>query len=275
MHQSHPQFSAEFRLHPRGHQLFEQSSLVPAPPAAIPNQFDFFLRRNDSASSLAGAVGSADEVVTYAYRSGSPDCCSFRTILEQFSVKIAARNSGSLATLSVRPRFTGDGGVDREELHHHHNHNQQQLVPRNLVAPDFLAGYSNRRLDHRRRHRHGHSRQSVVAPPPNSQSSSPVTTGSSPEAAVAASHTQLTTSPASPRPPIGEEEEEDEFEIEPLRPLSILRSSSSASWGVDTLPKFIVHPDLYQLLGHAHDKRNHINPTLSFIQFDVWIKSCR
>ena len=102
MHQSHPQFSAEFRLHPRGHQLFEQSSLVPAPPAAIPNQFDFFLRRNDSASSLAGAVGSADEVVTYAYRSGSPDCCSFRTILEQFSIKFCGQKLGQSSN-PVRP----------------------------------------------------------------------------------------------------------------------------------------------------------------------------
>ena len=171
-----------------------------------------------------------------------PDCP--RAILH----KNCGRNSVNLATLSARPRFTGDGGVDREEIHH------QQLVPRHLVAPDFLAGYSNRRLDHRRRHRHGHSRQSLVAPPPpNSQSSSPVTTGSSPEAAaVAGEHTQLTTSPASPPPPIGEE---DEFEIEPLRPLSILRSSSSASWGVATLSKFlVVHPDLYQNLVSAHDK---------------------
>ena len=149
---------------------------IPAPPSAFPNQFEFFLHRPrneaDSASSLAGAVGSADEVVTYAYR------------------------------------FTGDSGVDREEI----------PFGRHYPGGGRLGSHNTRRLNRR------HSRQSLHAPlppPPNSQSSSPATTGSSPEAvavaAVSALPAPLTTSPASPI--------EDE---EPRPPLSILRSSSAA-----------------------------------------------
>ena len=162
----------EFRLHPH-HPPPPWPGMVPAPPSAFPNQFEFFLRgrNDDSASSLAGAVGSADDqVVTYAYR------------------------------------FTGDSGVDREEI-------------------PFGRHYPGGRLTgHRRINRcHHHSRQSLHAPPPpNSQSSSPATTGSSPEAvaAVSALSAPLTTSPASPM--------EGDLEEEP-RPLSILRSSSAVS----------------------------------------------
>ena len=169
----------EFRLHPLAPQQWPGEA-IPAPPSAFPNQFEFFLHRPrneaDSASSLAGAVGSADEVVTYAYR------------------------------------FTGDSGVDREEI----------PFGRHYPGGGRLGSHNTRRLN--RRHGH-HSRQSLHAPlpPPNSQSSSPATTGSSPEAvAVAAGSSALsaplTTSPASPM--------EDEDPRPP--PLSILRSSSAA-----------------------------------------------
>ena len=190
-YQNHPSPAGEFRLH---HQpQYHPSAEVPAPPAAFPNQFEFYLHRNDSASSLAGAVGSADEVVTYTYR------------------------------------FTGDNGVDREEIPFG-RHRREHLAARDYGGPEVLSGYSSSRLGgHPRRlnrhHPRNNSRQSLAPPPPNSQSTSPVTTGSSPEANAAASTSHaLTTSPASPI------EFEDDFE-EP-RPLSILRSSSAISaWG--------------------------------------------
>lgn len=179
VYQNHRNPAGEFRLH------HPQSAEFPAPPAAFPNQFEFYLHRNDSASSLAGAVGSADEVVTYAYR------------------------------------FTGDNGVDREEI----PFGRHRRDPRDYGGAEVLAGYSNRLNGHHprrlnRRHTRHNSRQSL-APPPNSQSTSPVTTGSSPEAAAAASSSAhaLTTSPASPF----------EGDFEEPRPLSILRSSSAIS----------------------------------------------
>ena len=176
VYQNHRGHAGEFRLHQRPPEM----GPLPAPPVGFPNQFEFYLHRNDSASSLAGAVGSADEVVTYTYR------------------------------------FTGDNGVDREEI---------PFGRHGEYRPEILAGYSNRLGGHsrrlNRRHPRNVSRQSL-APPPNSQSTSPVTTGSSPEAVAAAASAlsaPLTTSPASPI----------ECDFEEPRPLSILRSSSAIS----------------------------------------------
>jgi hypothetical protein len=96
----------EFRLHQQHDPVF----LVPAPPMTLPNPNNFLFRRHDSASSLTGTVGSAEEVITYSYRFSGDDVDRAEIVLSQREYQVRRRQQ-------------------QQQQHRHHRYHYNQLPP--------------------------------------------------------------------------------------------------------------------------------------------------